>query len=189
MIILTGMHLSVLGGGPVGLEMAAAAVRAGWRVTLIERERELCRNVLSWGHVTLFSPNSLNMSSLGRQLLAEAGAEIPGDEDYLTGREYVEKYLKFLQDFLVNVSRVLPSVCSASQSNNLMLVTFLMYLQSSHCELLLSSKVVSVGRGHLLKSEQSTASKNRKNYKFRVLIERSLPRNEVHIFIHYLTSS
>ena len=77
--------------------------RSGRRVTLIERGSELCSNVLSWGHVTLFSPNRLNMSSLGRQILKEAGADIPVDEEYPTGREYVEKYLKYLKDFLINV--------------------------------------------------------------------------------------
>ena len=73
-------------------------------MTLIEREAEFCSNVLSWGHVELFSPNSLNISSLGRQVLQETGAEIPRDDEYLTGKQYVEKYLKPLQNFLYKVS-------------------------------------------------------------------------------------
>ena len=72
-------------------------------MTLIERGAELGSNVLSWGHVELFSPNRLNISTLGRQILEESGAEIPGDEEYLTGKQYVEKYLKPLQKFLVKV--------------------------------------------------------------------------------------
>ena len=77
--------------------------RSGRRVTLIERGPELGANVLSWGHVELFSPNGMNMSPLGREILKETGLEIPGDEDYLTGKQYVQKYLKPLQNFLFKV--------------------------------------------------------------------------------------
>ena len=116
------MHIAVLGGGPIGVEMAVAGVRSvkgngyvfffnkifyfsrsGRRGTLIERGPELGSNVLSWGHVTLFSPNRINMSSLGRKILEEMGVEIPGDDEYLTGKQYVEKYLKPLENFLSKV--------------------------------------------------------------------------------------
>ena len=73
-------------------------------MTLIERGTELGSNVLRWGHVELFSPNRLNISTLGRQILEESGAEIPRDDEYLTGKQYVEKYLKPLQKFLYKVS-------------------------------------------------------------------------------------
>jgi len=112
----------------VGLEMALAAVRSGRKVTLIERGSQLCWNVLSWGHVTLFSPNRLNMSSLGCQVLKDAGADIPREEEYLTGHQYVQKYLKYLQNFLIN---------------------------SADCDVLLSSNVVSVGRDSLLKGSKN----------------------------------
>ena len=85
-------------------------------MTLIERGWELSSNVLSWGHVTLFSPNRLNFSKLGREIVVEAGASLPGEEEYPTGREYVEKYLKYLTDFLI-------SVISLSLSAPLILVT------------------------------------------------------------------
>ena len=77
--------------------------RSGRRVTLIERGPELCSNVLSWGHVLLFSPNRINMSTQGRDILEETGAEIPRDDEYLTGKQYVEKYLQPLQNFLFKV--------------------------------------------------------------------------------------
>ena len=75
-------------------------------MTLIERGPELGSNVLRWGHVTLFSPNRINMSSLGRQILKETGLEIPGDDEYLTGKQYVEKYLKPLENFLFKVCSI-----------------------------------------------------------------------------------
>ena len=97
------MHLGILGGGPVGLEMAVAAVRSGRRVTLIERGPELCWNLRSWGHVELFSPASMNMSSLGKEILRETSTDIPGDQEFLTGTEYEEKYLRHLKNFLSQV--------------------------------------------------------------------------------------
>ena len=38
-IILTKMNLCVIGGGPVGLEMAVSAVKRGLTVTLLEKVR------------------------------------------------------------------------------------------------------------------------------------------------------
>ena len=46
----------------------------------------------------------MNMSTLGREILKETGVEIPEDEEYLTGQQYVQKYLKPLQNFLFKVS-------------------------------------------------------------------------------------
>ena len=117
------MHIAVLGGGPIGLEMAVAGVRfvlrreieivedsltwyfsrTGRRVTLVERGPQLCSNVLSWGHVELFSPMAINMSTLGREILRETGLEIPREDEYLSGKHYVQKYLKPLQNFLFKV--------------------------------------------------------------------------------------
>ena len=45
-------RLMVVGGGPIGLEMAVAAVRSGkWDVTVVEQGGEICENVRSWSHV------------------------------------------------------------------------------------------------------------------------------------------
>ena len=43
------------------------------------------------------------MSTQGRDILKETGAEIPRDDEYPTGKQYVEKYLQPLQNFLFKV--------------------------------------------------------------------------------------
>ena len=45
--------------------------RSGHRVSLFEKGSELFANVRSWGFVTLFSPNNINMSHSGREVLEE----------------------------------------------------------------------------------------------------------------------
>jgi NADPH-dependent 2,4-dienoyl-CoA reductase/sulfur reductase-like enzyme len=45
----------VLGGGPIGVELACRAAADGWSVTLVEQGCPLA-HVRAWGHVTLFSP-------------------------------------------------------------------------------------------------------------------------------------
>ena len=93
--------------------------RSGHQVTLIERGPQLFSNVLSWGHVTLFSPNKLNFSKLGLETLEDMKvsniscnstknipflqATVPKDEDYPTGHQYIETYLGHLATFLENV--------------------------------------------------------------------------------------
>ena len=48
-------RLLVLGGGPIGVELACRAVVDGWRVTVVEQGAPFA-HVRTWGHVTLFSP-------------------------------------------------------------------------------------------------------------------------------------
>ena len=46
---------------------------------------------------------AINMSTLGREILRETGLEIPREDEYLSGKQYVQKYLKPLQNFLFKV--------------------------------------------------------------------------------------
>jgi len=121
------MHLGVLGGGPIGVEMAVAAVRAGIQVTLIERSDYLGANVLSWGHVKLFSPNNLNHSKTGLTVLEEMGVTAPEESNYPTGKEFVTGYLSHLGRYLE---------------------------YNDKCRLMLGSTVIGVSRGDCLKSDK-----------------------------------
>ncbi len=95
MAVDTPARIAILGAGPLGLEAALYARYLGYDVDLYERGR-VAENVLRWGHVRMFSPFALNRSTLGLAALKAQDAErvLPGDEDLLTGRQWVERYLQ-----------------------------------------------------------------------------------------------
>ncbi|MFG0334212.1 MAG: NAD(P)-binding domain-containing protein [Maioricimonas sp. JB049] len=90
-------RLAIIGAGPIGLEAALHATRAGLNVSLFERG-QIAENVRRWGHVRLFSPFGMNASELGRAVLREQGHELPGDDALLTGAEFADAYLQPLSD-------------------------------------------------------------------------------------------
>ena len=87
-------RLAVLGAGPVGLEAALYARRLNFQVTIYERGR-IGEFMQRWGHVRLFSPFGMNLTSLGRAVLLADDPKFafPGDSDCITGREHVAAYL------------------------------------------------------------------------------------------------
>ena len=58
-------RVCVVGGGPIGLEAATLLVAKGFGVELIEQGPCVAAAVHSWGHVQLFSNNTLNCSKYG----------------------------------------------------------------------------------------------------------------------------
>jgi threonine dehydrogenase-like Zn-dependent dehydrogenase len=137
------MHLGILGAGPIGLEMAASAVRAGHRVTVFERGAEIAANMRSWGHVRLFSSNALNLSADGSALLQEAGVALPETEAFPTGAEYVAQYLEPLAAAL---------------------------LKSGKADIRCDCEVLSVGRGSLTKGQAIGANPKRSAAPFELLV-------------------
>ena len=101
-------RLAILGGGPIGLEAALYAKRAGCPVTLFE-QGQIAESVNRWGFARMFTPFGLNVSSLGKQILRDdrSAAKLPADTEYLTGREYREAYL--LPEPAVTCSQPQPS--------------------------------------------------------------------------------
>lgn len=87
--------IAIIGGGPIGLESALYARQLGFDVDLFEKN-QVGSHILSWGHVTLFSPWEMNHSPLGVRLLKKQypSWREPGGSDYLTGKEFVETYLQ-----------------------------------------------------------------------------------------------
>ena len=65
-------HVAVLGAGPAGLEVGLRLANAGVQVTVFERGGAAAANVRDWGHVRLFSPNSMNVSVAGRPRVPSA---------------------------------------------------------------------------------------------------------------------
>ncbi len=89
--------LAIVGGGPVGLEAAAAASEAGIRTCVLEAGR-IAEHVESWGHARLFTPFSMNAGPAGLRLLATKRNELPGADAIVTGREFRRRYLLPLAD-------------------------------------------------------------------------------------------
>ena len=94
MAIDTPATIAVLGAGPIGLEAALYARFLGYDVQLYERG-EIAENVTQWGHVRMFSPFSMNRSTLGLAALTaqDPSWRAPGDDQLLTGRELAQRYL------------------------------------------------------------------------------------------------
>lgn len=88
---MSGRRVAVLGGGPVGLEAAAALLAAGHRVRVLEAG-EPAEHVRAWGHVRLFTPFGMSAGEAGRRLLG-GGPGLPDAEARLTGRQLRRAYL------------------------------------------------------------------------------------------------
>jgi thioredoxin reductase len=87
-------RIAILGAGPIGIEAALYARYLGYEVAVLEQGK-VANNVLSWGHVKMFSPFAMNRSPLGIAALKaqDEQATLPSDDALLTGREYAEQYL------------------------------------------------------------------------------------------------
>ncbi|MEL6821350.1 MAG: FAD-dependent oxidoreductase [Calditrichota bacterium] len=89
-------RIAIIGAGPIGLEAALYARHIGYDVTIYEKET-LASNVRKWGHVTFFSPFSMNASALGRHYVSQNN-DLPDENAYLTGADFYEGYLKPLAE-------------------------------------------------------------------------------------------
>ena len=88
------LKVAILGAGPVGLDAALAALDAGYEVNVYEAAERPAANVRSWGHVRLFSPWSMNVSSRMLSHVASAALSLDFDpQAFPTGLELVERLL------------------------------------------------------------------------------------------------
>ncbi|MCC9604884.1 NAD(P)/FAD-dependent oxidoreductase [Blastopirellula sp. JC732] len=92
--------ITILGAGPIGLEAALYARFLGYEVAIYEQGRP-AESIRRWGSVPMFSPFGMNSSPLARSALSAQFADelqLPGENELLTGAEYVERYLQPLAD-------------------------------------------------------------------------------------------
>lgn len=85
--------LAIVGAGPIGLEAAAAALERGFDVHVFERG-EVGAHPIAWGHVRMFTPWRMNLGPHGAERLRESGWKKPDPDQYPTGLEYADQYLK-----------------------------------------------------------------------------------------------
>ncbi|MFQ5704691.1 MAG: hypothetical protein ACE5HT_11790 [Gemmatimonadales bacterium] len=110
-------RLAIIGAGPVGLEVAAAASSRGYSTVVLERG-DLGQHVLDWGHVQLFTPFGMNAGTEGLRVLGEHGVVLPDDEDFLTGAEFHARFLVPLGEAVGRLVTVETATTVISVSRN-----------------------------------------------------------------------
>ncbi|MDQ0273418.1 FAD-dependent oxidoreductase [Cytobacillus purgationiresistens] len=88
------LPIVVIGAGPVGLAAAAHLAERGQSFLLLEAGGKVGANILSWGHIRLFSPWRYNIDKAAMSLLAQTDWKHPDLEKLPTGNEIVEQYLE-----------------------------------------------------------------------------------------------
>nr|WP_246218420.1 FAD-dependent oxidoreductase [Litoribacterium kuwaitense] len=88
------LPVAIIGGGPVGLAAASHLKKRGISFVLFEAGAQIGANILSWGHVRLFSPWRYNVDKAAKDLLHASGWMQPNLESLPTGQELVEQYLQ-----------------------------------------------------------------------------------------------
>ena len=86
--------IAILGAGPTGLEAALTASESGYPFTVYEAAPCSAGHVLEWGHIRLFTPWSLNVSSRMARALELAGSQVPRGDCCPTGADLVERILQ-----------------------------------------------------------------------------------------------
>ena len=84
-------RIAIVGGGPIGIEAALAAVGRGFACTLYEAGPSVAAHVRDWGHVRLFTPWEMNVSPRVRRALDGAA---PDGSGLPTGAELADRVLE-----------------------------------------------------------------------------------------------
>lgn len=96
MLIHTELPVAIIGAGPVGLAAAAHLLERGETPLLFEAGPTVGASMLKWGHVRVFTPWRYVTDRAARALLEPAGWQQPDPEQYPTGAEIVNDYLRLL---------------------------------------------------------------------------------------------
>ncbi len=85
--------VAVIGGGPIGLAAAAHLAKNRIPFILLEASSQIGANILTWGHIRLFSPWQYNIDKTAKDLLSDSGWIHPDLKSLPTGLDLVEQYL------------------------------------------------------------------------------------------------
>lgn len=88
------LPVAIIGAGPVGLAAAAHLARYNQPFILLESGAQVGENILTWGHVRVFSPWRYNIDKSASILLKKKGWKEPDLNDLPTGKDLVEQYLE-----------------------------------------------------------------------------------------------
>lgn len=87
------LPVAIIGAGPVGLAAAAHLARRGQRFRIFEAGTAVGANLLSWGHVRVFTPWRHCLDGAAATLLRRHGWREPDGDHFPTAREIVSDYL------------------------------------------------------------------------------------------------
>ncbi len=86
------LPVAIIGGGPVGLAASAHLSKRKIPFILFELGQTVGQNILSWKHISVFSPWKYNIDKVAEELLLETNWQAPNKEALPTGKELVEMY-------------------------------------------------------------------------------------------------
>ncbi|MBP2079795.1 NAD(P)/FAD-dependent oxidoreductase [Oceanobacillus polygoni] len=113
------LPIAIIGAGPVGLAAAAHLARYGQSFIIFESGSQVGENILTWGHVRLFSPWRYNIDKMASKLLKKQDWKEPDLNELPTGKGLVDQYLKPLGNSpeIKNSLYVNTKVLSISRKN------------------------------------------------------------------------
>ncbi|HEB61668.1 MAG TPA: flavoprotein, partial [Bacteroidetes bacterium] len=88
------LPIAIIGGGPVGLAAAAHLLNSKKPFILFESGASVGANILTWGHIKIFSPWKYNIDKAAEKLLSQHGVNIPDKEEIPFGYQIVTAYLQ-----------------------------------------------------------------------------------------------
>jgi len=141
MAVDTPAKIAIIGAGPIGLEAALYARYLGYEVEVLHWSSEAAFRIRALGDQKMLTPFGMNSSPLGLRALAaqDETYRAPRDDDFLTFREWYERYIMPL------------SKCD---------------LLADH--IFSSANVISIGKVELVKGDQGDDEYDRGAWDFRV---------------------
>ncbi|MBE8589594.1 NAD(P)-binding domain-containing protein [Pseudomonas sp. MAFF 301449] len=94
----THLPVAIIGAGPVGLAAAAHLLARGLTPLILEAGSKAGASIEEWAHVKMFSPWQFNVDKEAAQLLLADGWIPPPENEYPTGRELLDRFVRPLAD-------------------------------------------------------------------------------------------
>lgn len=92
----------IIGAGPIGLAMASRLTLANIPFLILEKGRSAGSNILSWGHVNLFTNWKESVDDQSVKLLSNQGIDIKLPNSNPSGADFVNDYLIKLASLIPN---------------------------------------------------------------------------------------
>ncbi|VVN83575.1 NAD(P)-binding domain-containing protein [Pseudomonas fluorescens] len=94
----TYLPVAIIGAGPVGLAAAAHLLARGITPLILEAGPKAGSSIEEWAHVKMFSPWQFNVDKEAAKLLLADGWTPPLKNEYPTGRELLDRFVRPLAD-------------------------------------------------------------------------------------------